>query len=563
MIQRDKWENKHLKDVARYVRQIEAIYQSAVRDIASVGSTIPDFNPDKPFSFADYPNTRARIEKLLKSLKNDIQLVVLNGIEAEWTLANNKNNELCNVVFGRYAQKLTAQQERRYYSNNDKARKAFAERKVAGLDLSDRVWRYTDQFKTEMEMGLDLGLRDGLSADEMSRTLRQYLQQPDRLFRRVKDEHGILHLSKQAKAYHPGQGVYRSSYKNARRLAATETNIAYRTSDYTRWQQLDFVVGIEIKLSNNHTLNGVPFTDICDDLAGKYPKDFKFTGWHPHCRCYAVSILKTPEEIEADNERIMAGEPLDGKSVNKVTSVSAKFDQWIADNKERAKGWSAMPYFVRQNPEYIQGFEVDAYSPAERKFTRARRTNEAMQESLGIFLQSKYPALPNTEKAAIFHYPQGEGATFRQLNNQLRRGNLTEFNEAFSELLSKGLSKLETTTETVYRSVRLNKTCLREFIEWATKSENVAFRGFTSGSLDRNTAIEFGESHKGRKKNETDVLLVIRGKSGHPIEGLSQFSGRFNGKPNQREVLFDKGSKFTFTGYHEKDGVYEFFISEI
>jgi hypothetical protein len=76
--------------------------------------------------------------------------------------------------------------------------------------------------------------------------------------------------------------------------------MAYRTSDYTRRQQLDFVVGIEVRLSNNHTINGVPFTDICDDLKGKYPKTFKFTGWHPLCRCYAVSVLKTEEEMDAD-----------------------------------------------------------------------------------------------------------------------------------------------------------------------------------------------------------------------------------------------------------------------
>ena len=50
--------------------------------------------------------------------------------------------------------------------------------------------------------------------------------------------------------YHPGQGVYRSSYKNARRLAVTETNMAYRTSDYLRWQQMEFVVGIRVVMSD-------------------------------------------------------------------------------------------------------------------------------------------------------------------------------------------------------------------------------------------------------------------------------------------------------------------------
>ena len=155
------------------------------------------------------------------------------------------------------------------------------------MSLSDRVWRYTDQFKTEIEMGIDCGLRDGLDAAQMARRLKQYLQHPDKLFRRVRDEHGNLQLSKAAAAFHPGRGVYRSSYKNARRLAATETNIAYRTADHVRWQQLDFIVGIEIHLSNNHTCRGrdgkpKPLYDICNELKGKYPKDFKFTGWHPH-----------------------------------------------------------------------------------------------------------------------------------------------------------------------------------------------------------------------------------------------------------------------------------------
>lgn len=181
----------------------------------------------------------------------------------------------------------------------------------------------------------------------MSRDLRQYLKYPDKLFRRVRDEHGQLHLSQAAKAFNPGQGVYRSSYKNAMRLARTETNMAYRTSDYTRWQQLDFVVGIEIRTSNNH-----PIADICDDLAGRYPKDFKFTGWHPQCRCHAVSILKTPEEMEADNERIMNGEDLNGESINTVRDVPNNFKDWVKENDSRiamSNARGTLPYFLNDN----------------------------------------------------------------------------------------------------------------------------------------------------------------------------------------------------------------------
>ena len=175
------------------------------------------------------------------------------------------------------------------------------------------------------------------------------MQHPDKLFRRVRNKHGQLVLSQRARAYHPGRGVYRSSYKNARRLTATETNIAYRTADYERWQQLDFVVGIEIKLSNNH-----PEPDICDDLKGRYPKDFKFTGWHPHCRCHVETVLKTPDELIADNRRIMEGGKPTETSVNTVADVPQAFTDWVEANRERMTAAKSLPYFIRDNSKYVE-----------------------------------------------------------------------------------------------------------------------------------------------------------------------------------------------------------------
>lgn len=352
------WEQQHLRNVARYERQIDDIYREAAREAASIGATIKAVKGDTLFSFADYPLTRKRVDSLLSGLTESVEAVILNGVRASWTLANNKNNELSQRVFGDNVGKLTQAQYRRYFSDNDEARQAFEQRKVNGMNLSNRVWRYTDQFKEEIEMGLDVGIRNGLSADQMARELNQYLQHPDMLFRRVRDEHGMLQLSQRAAAYHPGQGVYRSSYKNCRRLAATETNIAYHTADYLRWQDLDFVVGIEIHLSSNHTLlgqDGLPhdFTDICDELAGRYPKDFKFTGWHPHCRCYATSILKTPEELEEDTRKILNGEELDGESVNRVDDVPDEFKSWVQDNAARIVKANSLPYFMTDNTAYV------------------------------------------------------------------------------------------------------------------------------------------------------------------------------------------------------------------
>jgi len=348
----NKWDKQHLLNLGLTQRQIDSIFDEAVKEAAAIGVSLHDINPDRPFDFADYPITKARIEKLLKKLQNNIETAVVNGVRSAWTLANNKNSALCDRVFGDNKSKLTKEQERKYYSNNDKALEAFIKRKTAGLNLSDRVWSYTDGFKNEIEMGLDLGIRNGLSAAEMARDLKQYLREPDRLFRRVRDEHGQLHLSKAAKAYNPGAGHYRSSYKNAMRLARTENNMAYRTADYERWQRNDSVVGIEIRLSNNHTLNGKPFTDICDELAGKYPKTFKFTGWHPQCRCFAIPVMKTQEELKEDYRKIENGEETDNESVNKVKDVPEGFKKWVAENKgriEAADKRDTLPYFLRDN----------------------------------------------------------------------------------------------------------------------------------------------------------------------------------------------------------------------
>ena len=349
----NKYDAQHLRNIGLTQRQINSIFDEAVKEAAAIGTSIHDFNPGKPFSFDDYPQTKARIDKLIKQLQRKTETVIINGARSAWTLANNKNNALCDRVFGDNKYKITKEQQRKYYKNNDKALEAFIKRKQAGLNLSGRVWNYTGQFKAEIEMALDIGIRDGVSAAEMTHDLQQYLKEPDKLFRRVRDEHGQLHLSKAAKAYHPGQGIYRSSYKNARRLAATETNIAYRTADHERWQQLDFVVGIEIQLSNNHTINGIPFTDICDDLKGKYPKDFKFTGWHPLCRCIALSILKTPEELLAGTEATLEGKDPDTHSINEVKDIPANFTKWVENNKERIERAKSLPYFLQDNSTYI------------------------------------------------------------------------------------------------------------------------------------------------------------------------------------------------------------------
>ena len=162
-----------------------------------------------------------------------------------------------------------------------------------GFKLSDRVWNITQQTKSQLEFYLDSGVVAGRNSNGISSDIRQILHKPDKRFRRIRNEKGELVLSQPMKDYHPGQGVYRSAYKNALRTSATTTNTAYRSADYERWSKQDFILGIEIHRSAN---NRGP-CKICDAMVGKYPKTFKFTGFHPFCICFATPITMEPENF--------------------------------------------------------------------------------------------------------------------------------------------------------------------------------------------------------------------------------------------------------------------------
>lgn len=350
-----------------YAANVRAIYDKYLADIINVvkGTQLED---GKPFSFSAYGYT-SKVQPLLRSMYSHLYQTIRQGVQKEWLSAEENNDELVKSVFGEKS--IEDKHFARYFLRNEEAMNAFFARKTNGMNLSQRVWKLTGRYKEELEDSLDLAMGEGTPANSLATKIKKYLNEPDRFYRRFRvkvgeDEDGnqvfgriwkrriwsdadnsYKWINDEPGKYHPSNGVYRSSSRNAQRLARTETNIAYRTADYDRWQNFDFVVGVEIKLSNNH-----PTTDICDDLKGVYPKDFKWSGWHPNCRCYMVPVLKTQIEIERDTERILDGkEPLT-ESENTVRDVPQKSKDWLADNDKRLQEASSVPYFISDNPKY-------------------------------------------------------------------------------------------------------------------------------------------------------------------------------------------------------------------
>lgn len=356
IIQLRGFDAKHYTRTERYAKQVAKLYQTAADEFASLAGKI-NLPAGGTFNFDDFPKAKKQARGIVTRLAGKIEAVVTSGQRSEWLAACQKNDAFLASILR--TSKLTKEEAERYQARNLEALSAFQKRKENGLNLSQRVWKYAEELKDAMELGIDVGLGEGKSAQQLSRDLRQYLNEPDRLYRRVRDKGGNLRLSKAAKMYHPGQGVYRSSAKNAQRLTRTEINMAYRESEYLRWQQLDFIVGIRVMLSNNHTIKNskgepVPFVDICDTLAGDYPKTFKFVGWHPQCRCFAVPIMADYDEYNKNRanrlKAIVKGAQYKSlPSRRTVKDVPKAFRDYISSIEERAKGWKSMPYYIRDN----------------------------------------------------------------------------------------------------------------------------------------------------------------------------------------------------------------------
>lgn len=342
----EKWEQEHKRHIAEYLAQIDELYEAATDEIVRLGlSYTYDPTTGKPFYFRSDKVRNKEVNIALSNFRDNIIGIVSAGIASEWAYANEKTDS--------WVYKLFSDPKKAYMLHNLEAMEAYIHRKTYGHTLSERVWNYTAQFKEQIELSLSVGLNEGRSAAQISRDVRIHLNEPDKLFRRVRNQFGELVLSKAAKAYHPGQGVYRSSYMNAMRMARTEINGAYREADYIRWQQLDFVVGVEIKVSKSHAAwlakdwdprfkKGAAPVEICDQMAGRYPKDFKFIGWHPHCRCYAVPII-----ANEDNDGDFWEEPQ-----NEVKNVPKGFTGWLDRNKERIKSAEKrgkLPYWISEN----------------------------------------------------------------------------------------------------------------------------------------------------------------------------------------------------------------------
>lgn len=336
---------------------------------------------------------RILIDRELEDLQNNLKTAISNNAKSAWKLSTEKNDELVsNYIKGMSISNVAKE---RMFQKNLVAFESFIKRKENGFTLSDRVWKIAQEARTQLDFYIESGIGIGRSAEKIGQDIRQLLNNPDKRFRRIRDpKTGKLKPSQPMKDYGPGRGVYRSARQNALRLSITETNMAYRSSDSERWNQLDFVVGYEIKLSQNH---GSDDYDVCDEAAGQYPKWFVWNGWHPRCMCYRVPVL-IPEDTYMDY--IFSNE--EGKKEiierHSIKEVPGNFQTWVSDNKTKIAGWKSQPYWVKDNfkdNNIRNGLKFGALRPGVKPSKPTKLSSEAIirKAESGIRNNSKETAI--------------------------------------------------------------------------------------------------------------------------------------------------------------------------
>lgn len=308
------------RQVLEQMREIDRILRAATGDMAR---TIRRYRMRHGMK-AEFERVKPMLRKQLLEVRRELQEKIIKTLEKgtkdAWELANRENDIMLKAYTkGQGVPKALMASMQQV---NIGALEAFLGRKSAGMSLSQNVWQLTQKYMGRIETYLGAGITTGKSASRIATDLKKYLKKPDALFRRVRGADGKLHLSKAAKAYHPGQGTYRSAYQNAKRLAATETNMAYHLADYERRQQLPFVTGIEVHVNPDGC-------EMCQAMAGKYPKDFVFTPFHPKCRCFTTDELLPEDKFQ---DYLNTGK-VDGRYG--IKTIPDKAQGWIGDNKER------------------------------------------------------------------------------------------------------------------------------------------------------------------------------------------------------------------------------------
>ena len=337
---------------AEYNRRLGMLYSGYVRKLLALGYSEDVLESDALFNFDNFPVLKARLNEIFNDYFQNSMLCYKSGITSGVSLAYSHDNDALgqfSVLTDKALETARKTAAATFIANRLNAKN--------GLNLAQSVWNYCQQTKSEFEMAMSNVIADGLekgtSAEDVGRRIRQYLNNPDMMYRRY---HTVKVLKNGQKKdvvtwrrkriingrvrfveeplEHVGQGVYRSARKNALRVARTEINAAYHKARNGRWANEPFVIGQHIHISPQHDPD--EDADICDELEGYYPKDFDWDSWHSQCMCTSDPVMISGEERKQFYKRMLNGEDMSGYvSPNSIKDVPDQYKRYIEANGDK------------------------------------------------------------------------------------------------------------------------------------------------------------------------------------------------------------------------------------
>ena len=327
-------DHQHIRRISRYLSNVNGLYSNVIKEVAL--ATIGVKKTNKLFRFKDYKRITESVDKSLANYENRLVQVIHGYSKKEWDFANAKVDQLVNEQLKPFKGKIAKHNE------NYQAFEKFKSRKIKGITVVDRVAAITKRMRTNLEVAADVSLEDGLTATQLANRMKSELADINKLLRKVKTKHGSVVFSDVQNSFIVGRGNYKSANKSALRLVANELTDAYRESENIRIKDNNDIVGTKISVSKSHVVR-----DICDDLAGKYPKDYSWNKWHIGCKCIRTYIFKTPKELENEirNDQNLSPD----SSKNFVSDAPSNYYNWIKNNEAKLKN---SPNFIANNKKY-------------------------------------------------------------------------------------------------------------------------------------------------------------------------------------------------------------------
>ena len=157
--------------------------------------------------------------------------------------------------------------------------KNVLKKNITGQNPSLRIWDITQAMEQTMRREVASSIMQGKSSARIASNIKKYTS-PEKLAVSVETTGGT--------------GIYKTPFKNAMRIARTETNRAYVKASAQFAKNKPWVVGKEIRLSiaGNHCaycegedgtrMSVAEFEELVD--SGGFP-------YHPNCMCYDVDII--------------------------------------------------------------------------------------------------------------------------------------------------------------------------------------------------------------------------------------------------------------------------------